>query len=93
MCLNFNYLRSNLRLSFFCHLGASLFNFYRKIFLVQKCLCSTLTAFLLCNFIMNDVIFEAFIFSSPVAWSDGIKNICYIEGCSSILKSHFFWLL
>lgn len=77
------------RVSLFCHLGASFFNFYRKIFLVQKCLCSPLTALLPCNFIMDDVIFKAFIFSSPVAWFDGINKICYIEMCSNVLKSHF----
>lgn len=83
----------SLRVSLFCHLGASFFNFYRKIFLVQKCLCPHLTAFLLCNFIMDDVIFKAFIFPSLVVWFDGINKICCIEVCSNILKSHFCWLL
>lgn len=60
--------------------------------LVQKCLCSPLTAFLLCNFIMDDVIFKVFFFS-PVAWFDRINKICYIDVCPNVLKSNFCWSL
>lgn len=79
----------SLRVSLFCHLGDDFFSFYKKVFLVQKCSCSTLTVFVLCNFIMDNVIFIAFIFCSLVVQFDVINKICNTEVCPNILKFHF----
>lgn len=78
----------SLRVTSFYHLDASSVLAQRHCLLVQNRLHSSLTAFLLCNFITDDVILRLF---APVVWFDVIDKTCYIDVHPNLLKSNFHW--